>query len=168
MTDFTRDALMQRNADEFTELNDLVARVRSGGRLEDEFTGRNRDCSVRDVLAHLLAWHLLFERWSEEGMRGGAPAIPAAGYTWRELDDLNAKLREDWSAAALDDVIARLDASHDRLQAALAAYTDDQLTDATAFAWTQGSPLGEFFLENGGNHYRWARGAITEGLALDL
>lgn len=168
MTAFTTQELTHRNDEEFVALTELVDRVRADGRVDEAFAGETRERSIRDVLAHLLAWHLLFERWYDEGMRGGSPAMPAEGYSWGELDALNVALRDEWSATPLTDVEERLDASHLRLQAVLATHSDDQLANAGAFSWTLGSQLGEFFLENGGNHYRWGRAAIAEGLGLDL
>ena len=52
-------------------------------RLDEEFAGPARDRNVRDVVAHLHAWHILLERWYADGMTGGSPSIPAEGYSWR-------------------------------------------------------------------------------------
>ncbi|MEU1973335.1 ClbS/DfsB family four-helix bundle protein [Microbacterium sp. NPDC019599] len=159
-----RDALIQRNADEYAQLKAVVERLREAGRIEEAFAGDARDRCVRDVLAHLLAWHLLLEGWYEEGMIGGSPAIPADGYTWRQLDALNVVLRDDWQHASIQDVERRLDASHAGLQRLIAALSDEELFDAATYTWTRGSKLGEFCLECGGNHYVWARGVIADGL----
>jgi len=159
-----RDALFQRNADEYAELKAVVARLRDGGRLDEAFGGQTRDRSVRDVLAHLLAWHLLLEGWYEDGMIGGSPALPADGYTWRELDALNVVLRDRWDQATIEDVERRLDASHAGLQRLVQAHSDEELFDGGAYPWTRGSKLGEFCLECGGNHYAWARKTIAAGL----
>ena len=58
-------------------------------------------------------------------------------------------------------------ASHESLQAMVALHTDEQLAAPDAYAWTQGTPLGEFAWECGGNHYVWARGVIAAGLGLE-
>ncbi|MFH8252378.1 ClbS/DfsB family four-helix bundle protein [Microbacterium sp. B2969] len=159
-----RDELVRRNDDEYAQLKTLVAGIRDGGRIDEVFAGEARDRNVRDVLAHLLAWHLLLEGWYEEGMIGGSPAIPADGYTWRQLDALNVVLRDQWQEAAIEDVERRLDASHAGLQRLLVAHSDEELFDASVYPWTRGLKLGEFCLECGGNHYLWARDTITAGL----
>ncbi|HEX5858495.1 MAG TPA: ClbS/DfsB family four-helix bundle protein [Microbacterium sp.] len=159
-----RDALLRRNEDEYVLLRGMVERLRGDGRAEAEFDGDARDRTVRDVLAHLHAWHLLLEDWYAEGMAGGTPAIPAEGYTWRDLDALNLVLRDRWAGSSLDAVAALLDESHARLQRMIAAHDDGELFDATAYPWTGGSELGEFCLECGGNHYAWGRAAISQGL----
>lgn len=166
MTDDKRDALLRRGAEEYAALIALVAQVRRDGRIDEEFSGTSRDRRVRDVLSHLLAWHLLMEGWYEDGMLDGTPAIPTDGYTWQELDALNAHLREKWQHIDIEEIERRLQASHLGLQRLVATHSEAELFTADVYAWTQGSELGEFCLECGGNHYLWARGAITEGLGL--
>lgn len=164
MTSDQRDDLLARNDDEYRQLKELVERVREAGRIDEVFAGETRERSIRDVLAHLLAWHLLLEGWYEDGMIGGSPAIPADGYTWHELDALNLVLRDQWQDLRLGDVERRLDASHAGLQRLVATHTDEELFNGTTYPWTRGYRLGEFCLECGGNHYRWAREAILAGL----
>lgn len=159
-----RDALVAQNDDEYGQLKALVKRMRADGRADEVFAGDARDRNLRDVLAHLLAWHLLLEGWYEEGMIGGSPGIPADGYTWKELDALNVVLRDRWQDATLDEVERRLDGSHAGLQRLLAAHSDEELFDGTTYVWTRGYRLGEFCLECGGNHYKWARETISAGL----
>ncbi|MGC5221823.1 ClbS/DfsB family four-helix bundle protein [Micromonospora sp. DT81.3] len=164
MTTDGRDALLRRNEDEYVLLRGVVDRLRGEGRIDDRFAGEGRDRSVRDVLAHLHAWHLLLGQWYADGMIGGSPAIPAEGYSWGELDDLNVALRDRWADADVEEVASLLEDSHARLQLLVAAHDDEELFNAEAYPWTRGSDLGEFCLECGGNHYAWARDAIDRGL----
>lgn len=163
--DYTHAELMARNDAEFAELLTLIDGLADES-LAAEFAGGGRDRNVRDVVAHLHAWHILLERWSSDGAAGGMPSIPAEGYTWRELDALNEELRRQWQETSLPELLALLRASHESLQAMVALRTDAELAAPDAFAWTQGSPLGALAWECGGNHYAWARGVIAGGLGL--
>ncbi|MFB8147325.1 ClbS/DfsB family four-helix bundle protein [Microbacterium sp. NPDC056003] len=163
--DYTHAELIARNDAEFAALFALIEGLPEE-RLTEEFAGDGRDRTVRDVIAHLHAWHILLERWYSDGEAGGSPAIPAEGYTWRELAQLNEELRQQWQGTGLGELLALVRASHEALQAMVALRTDAELTAPDAFAWTQGSPLGEFAWECGGNHYIWARGVIAAGLGL--
>ncbi len=163
--DLTRTELIARNDAELTELLTLIEGL-PAERLDEEFAGEGRDRSVRDVVAHLHAWHILLEKWYADGTAGDTPSIPAEGYTWRELPALNEELRLQWQDTSLAELLPLLRASHESLQAMIALHDDRQLSDPAAFSWTQGSPLGEFAWECGGNHYAWARGVITAGLGL--
>lgn len=63
-----RGAPLRRNEDEYALLLGVIDDVRAKGRIDAEFDGTARDRSVRDVLAHLHAWHLLLEQWHAEGI----------------------------------------------------------------------------------------------------
>lgn len=167
MSTARRDALLRRNEEEYVLLLVDVDAARARGRIDAEFDGDGRDRNIRDVLGHLHAWHLLLERWYSEGTVGHIPAIPAEGYTWRELDQLNRELRDRWSGESVDAVAALLDESHSRLQLLVAEHDDADLFDPARFEWTGGTELGEFCLECGGNHYAWARDVISRGMGAD-
>jgi hypothetical protein len=162
---FTRAELLERNDAEFAALLAMIDGVPDARRGES-FAGAGRDRSIRDVVAHLHAWHVLLEGWSAEGTTGGSPAIPADGYSWRDLARLNEDLRVQWQGTGLVELLALLKASHESLQAMVALHTDAELDDPQAYGWTGGSALGEFALECGGNHYAWGRETIAVGLGL--
>lgn len=165
--EFTHSGLIARNDAEFAKLVDLIDGLPTA-RLDEEFAGDGRDRNVRDVVAHLHAWHILLEKWYSDGEVGGSPAIPAEGYSWHDLAPLNEELRKQWQDTSLRELLALLRASHESLQAMVALHTDDELADPAAYAWTQGAPLGEFAWECGGAHYEWARRTIEAGLGLEL
>ena len=162
---FTHAGILERNDAEFATFVALVESL-PAERLDEPFAGTARDRNVRDVVAHLHAWHILLERWHSDGAAGGSPAIPAEGYTWSRLDELNEDLRQQWQDTTLAELLPLLKASHESLQAMVALHTDAELDDPAAYAWTRGSALGEYALECGGNHYAWGRATITAGLGL--
>ncbi len=163
---YTHAGVLERNDAEFAKLTALIGSL-PAERLDEPFAGTARDRNVRDVVAHLHAWHILLERWYSEGTTGGSPAIPAEGYAWSRLADLNEDLRLQWQDTTLAELMPLLKASHESLQAMVALHTDAELDDPAAYAWTRGSALGEFAVECGGNHYAWGRATITAGLGLD-
>jgi hypothetical protein len=163
---YTHAGLLARNDAEFAALLALIDGI-PADRLDEVFAGSSRDRNVRDVVAHLHAWHILLERWYSEGSMGGSPRIPAEGYSWRQLAQLNEALRQQWQDTSLAELLPLLRASHESLQAMVALHDDRELDDADAFAWTRGTALGEFAQECGGAHYVWARGVIAAGLGLE-
>lgn len=165
--EYTHSELLARNDAEFAALQELISGL-SEERRNEEFAAGTRDRNVRDVVAHLHAWHILLERWYSDGQAGGSPSIPAEGFSWRDLDALNEELRQQWQGTDLTELMPLLGASHEALQAMVALRTDAELASPDAFAWTQGSALGEFAWECGGNHYRWARRTIATGLGLPV
>ena len=67
--------------------------------VDRERPGACEQWSVKDLLAHLDAWHELFLGWEAEGSDGGKPAMPAPGFTWAQTPKLNA----DIHARTVDD-----------------------------------------------------------------
>jgi hypothetical protein len=163
---YTHSGLLERNDTDFAALLELIDSFDSN-RLDAEFAGTSRDRNVRDVVAHVHAWHILLERWYSDGMAGGVPSIPAEGYSWRKLAELNEDLRQQWQDTSLAELMPLLRASHESLQAMVALHDDRELDDPEAFSWTRGSALGEYALECGSSHYVWARETIASGMGLD-
>jgi len=59
---------------------------------KENFKFEDRDKNIRDVLVHLHEWHLMMMNWYEVGISGEKPDIPAKGYTWQTIPDLNRKI----------------------------------------------------------------------------
>ena len=164
MTTDQRDAILARNAAEMDALLAFIDALPPEA-FDKKFAGDSHYETVADVLAHLHAWHLARESWSVIAAQGGIPEVPAEGYTWRDLDALNVKLRDEWRSTPIDELRGRLVDSHERLQDAVSAYDDDALADPTLFPWMHGLPFGRYCLMSGGEHYLWARELIEAGLA---
>jgi hypothetical protein len=116
--------------------------------------------SVKDVLAHLTAWEQMFLGWYRAGQRGETPAVPAPGYTWRDLDALNDSLfrrsRRRKPAAVLTDFAL----SYAQVLGAVTAMPEADLLAPGRYAWLGGGNLYGYIQANSSHHYRWARGLI--------
>ena len=55
--------------------------------------------SVKDVLAHLVEWQQMNLDWYAAGLRGEKPAMPAPGFTLRELPRLNEMIYRQTSSS---------------------------------------------------------------------
>jgi hypothetical protein len=120
------------------------------------------DRRVADVLAHLFAWHMLFEGWVSQARAGAVPPVPAEGYGWADLDVLNTKLYEQHRGDTYATIRASLVASHESMLETLADCTEEELTDPNAFAWLGGGTLGDTAHECLGAHYEWAAGVMRD------
>lgn len=112
--------------------------------------------SLKDLLAHLRAWHLLFLGWEEEGRAGGAPEMPAPGFTWRMTPELNADLYEESKYDTWDEVILGLDTSHREVCAVIGTYDDDELFEKRRYPWTGSTSVGSYAASATSSHYEWA------------
>jgi hypothetical protein len=122
------------------------------------------DWNVRDLVAHLSEWHRLFLGWFEAGQRGLVPAIPAAGFTNREIPRLNREIQHRYSASDPGEMRRRLDASHREMLALAAGLTQQQILQPGHFAWTKKNALVTYFGPNAASHYRFAIKALRRWL----
>ncbi len=120
--------------------------------------------NVRDVLAHLHHWHLMFEDWYEVGMRGEKPDIPAKGFTWKTTPDLNRVIQLKYSNTPMHEVLSMLDASHQRVHSLIGKHTDEELFEKKRYKWTGSTSLGAYLIGATSSHYDWALKLIRKCL----
>lgn len=123
--------------------------------------------SVKDVLAHLHAWHVLTLGWERAGSAGEAPMIPGSGYSWAQIPALNHALFERARSDPWDDVVERLNGSHDRVIAVIESCTDDDLFTRRRFEWTGSTSVGSYLVSASSSHYAWATTLIRRWARLN-
>jgi hypothetical protein len=141
-----------------TEADAALAEVlrRADAAREVELGAAYRDRRVADVLAHLHAWHLIFDGWTAQDRSGSVPAYPAEGYTWKDLDALNDALYAAHRDRPYEALRSMLVTSHRLMLALLDSFTEEELMNPEAFAWLEGQSLGAVANECLAAHYEWA------------
>jgi len=119
--------------------------------------------SAKDVLAHLSAWEQLFLGWYCAGLRGETPALPAPGFTWNQLDQLNQQIYEEHRDEPLENVLAFFETSSQDMLALIQSLTDEQLYSPGQVAWTKKNTLSTYIVPNTSSHYAWARKELRKG-----
>jgi len=114
------------------------------------------DRRVADVLAHLHAWHLLFDGWVAQDRAGSVPAFPAEGYPWGRLHALNEVFYQAHRGRTFEATRGMLLKSHRSMLHLLDSFTEDELTDPARYPWLQDQSLGDVADECLGEHYEWA------------
>lgn len=117
-----------------------------------EFLNRN----IRDVLAHLHHWHVLLLSWYEHGMKGKKPEMPAVGYTWRTVPELNREINKKYKDVPLNDIKKSLDTSFKKVQKIIDRHSNDELFEKRKFKWTGTTSLGAYVVSATSSHYEWA------------
>ncbi len=123
---------------------------------EAEFAFDDRDRNVRDVVAHLVAWHRMMRHWYDEGMADGKPAIPGEGYTWRTLPALNHAIWADAQSVGLAEAMTALSRTHLDMMSLVEAHTDAELFTKKRYRWTGTTSLGAYLVSATSSHYDWA------------
>ncbi len=121
--------------------------------------------AAKDFVAHLAEWERLLFGWYESGLRGEKPELPAKGYTWRTMDDLNAAIFERFEAEPAVTLLADWQATSGRLIELTESLPEAELFEKKRFDWTGSTSMAVYVDECGPNHYRWARAEIEKGLS---
>lgn len=149
----TKAELLQAAANELERLLATVATVAEADR---EQPGACEGWSVKDLLAHLSAWHSLFLTWEAEGSAGGTPAMPAPGYTWTDTPALNAAIYEKTAGDSWAEVNSRLRTSHAQVITVIKRYDAVELFAKRRITWTGSTSLGSYAVSTTSSHYAWA------------
>jgi hypothetical protein len=117
--------------------------------------------SVKDILAHLVEWQRMNLDWYAAGVRGEKPAMPAPGYTLRELPRLNAMIQRKYHRRSLRSVLNGYRTFHDRVVSLIETLPDDELVTLGRYSWTGPSwTLSDYLRASTAAHYLWARTRI--------
>jgi hypothetical protein len=117
--------------------------------------------STKDVLAHLVEWQQMNLNWYAAGLRGEKPAMPAPGFTLRELPRLNEMIYHKHHRRSLKAVMIDYRSYHERVVALIEALPDVDLVTLNRFSWTGPSwTLSDYLRASTAAHYLWARTRI--------
>ena len=156
--------LSQKN---FKALNDYIDSFTDKEK-SAEFPKGTMNRNIRDVLAHLHHWHLMFLEWYAVGMKGEKPDMPAKGYTWKDTPGLNRKIWKDYQGYKLENVREMLDKSFSDIQNIIRLHSDKELFEKKKYKWTGTTSLGAYLVSATSSHYDWALKLIKKAFASHL
>ena len=117
--------------------------------------------SVKDMLAHLVEWQQMNLDWYAAGLRGEKPAMPAPGYTLRELPRLNQMIYRKHHRRSLQAVLRDYRTCHERILALVEIVPAADLVTLERFSWTGPSwTLSDYLRASTAAHDLWARTRI--------
>lgn len=127
-----------------------------------EIPGACEGWSVKDLLAHLDAWHELALGWEEAGRDGEKLQLPAPGLKWSETPTLNQQIYQRTKDDPWEEVTQRLEASHQRVRSFVAGYNADLLFKKGHLPWTGTTSVGAYAVSASSSHYDWAKKLIRK------
>ncbi len=121
------------------------------------------ELSVKDVLAHIVAWERMMLVWLATSLHGEKPVRFAPGYTFEEsdteetvtevMDKLNDRIYRENKDRPLSEVMADFRAAHQEVVKAIQGVTESDLTDQNRFPWRNGQPFWPSVAGNTYGHY---------------
>ena len=143
-------ALSQANASK------LLSFVQSLPDKEKDFPPGTMNRNIRDVLGHLHHWHMLMLTWYKEGMAGKKPVMPAPGYSWKTVPELNREILRKYQKENLENVLELFDQSFGMVQAIIEKHTQEELFEKKRYPWTGSTSLGSYLISATSSHHDWA------------
>lgn len=150
-----KEALLKDSEENFKKLFDIIESVPYRKR-KISIETEERDKNFRDVLIHLYEWHAMLERWYREGMHSDVPSIPAPGYKWRDISQLNIRIRDSYQDVTINHAIKKIKLSHDRVMKLIESHSDEEIMTKKYYKWTKTGNLYAYFAANTSQHYKWA------------
>ncbi|MFS4467885.1 ClbS/DfsB family four-helix bundle protein [Maribacter sp. 2210JD10-5] len=129
-----------------------------------EFPSQFLNRNIRDVLAHLHHWHILVLSWYNQGKEGKKPEMPAPGYTWRTVPELNIEINRNYKNIPIEEVFTRLEASFKEIRQLIANHTEKELFEKQRYSWTGTTSLASYLISATSSHYEWALKLIKKGI----
>ena len=126
--------------------------------------GVNGDWSIKDVLAHMTAWHYRLLNILHAAGRNEEPAIsgPASD---EEVDRLNEHFYQENKLRSLDEVLNDFRSSYLQIVEEVHALNEEDLLDPQRFAWMGGVPLWRVLAGDTYDHYEEHSPSIQAWLA---
>jgi hypothetical protein len=157
----TKSQLLAEIEHERQALEQLFATISAEHMAQPDIVG---PWSIKDVVAHLIAWEQLFLGWYAAGLRGEKPALPAEGFNWRQLPQLNQHIYEQYHERDLNEILERSRLSYREIYQLVESLPEEDLFTPGKHAWTGKNALVTYIAANTNDHYRWARQEIRKGL----
>ena len=123
-----------------------------------------RDKNLRDVLIHLSEWHQLLFDFVESNSKGELTPFLPAPYTWKNYGELNVEFWRKHQSTCLDDALATLHTTHERVLDLIGQFTTDELFVKKHFPWTGTTSLGAYCVSSTSSHYDWAKKKLNSHL----
>ncbi len=154
----TKPELIAAIRSERESLKETLSRVR-----EDQMTqpGVEAEWSIKDILAHIVAWERRMIRWVGEALSGEVPEIPK---TWDQVDEMNEQSYREDRDRPLDGVLAAFRDSYQEALRTAEGAPEQDLVDADRFEWREGVPLWRVVAANTCWHYKEHGESIQEWL----
>jgi len=132
---------------------------------QSNFKGKTLNKNIRDVLAHLNEWHLLFFNWYKIGMKGQKPAMPAEGYKWKDMLELNQQIWKDTQDVKLEDIKKEFKKTYKQAIRIIKKHNDEELFTKKKYAWTGSTSLAAYVIANTSSHYAWGYKLIKKSIS---
>lgn len=123
-------------------------------------TGVVGEWSVKDILAHLMAWEKLFLTWYESGIKNVIPEITPVGMNRKSIAAVNEHIFHQYEQWRLEKVLAEFRISYKTVLEIIEEISEEDIFMERRFYWTGHLLLAQYISGNTCDHYAWAKSKI--------
>jgi len=135
-----------------TRLDTLLAAMPDDAKLAEVTDGM----TTKDFIAHRTEWGRMALSWYAQAKAGGSPAVPAEGYSWGQLNDLNAEIHGRFAGVPLGTAEQEFTTVSNELARVIEQCSDAELFTKRFYDFTGSSDLATYFTSATGGNYRSA------------
>lgn len=157
----TKSQLLSEIEKERTALENYLATLPDDRKVAPGVVGA---WSVKDVLAHLLEWERMCLRWCQAGKENRVPHLPAEGFKWNQMPQLNQQIYEHYREMPLTEVLEQFETIHRDMMQMIETMTEVAMCTPGYYAWTNKNAVLTYLVSATSSHFRWARTEIRKGL----
>jgi hypothetical protein len=148
--EMSKSRLMDLIRIEREALDEILVGLDETQLLKPSFAG---NWSVKDILAHILAWEKRMVKWIEEAQRGETPKMLPTGMTWDDLDLWNEQTYLENRDIPLSNVLSDYRSHFTQVWKTVEGLSENELLDPDRFEWRDGKPLWQIISANTHWHY---------------
>lgn len=145
-----------------TERNRLEKLLSTLPKSDMDQPGTNSTWSVKDILAHLVAWERFLLDWYQTGLQGRTSIVTPVGMSKNMIDKLNKDIYEQNKNRPLDVILSEFHTSYDEVLKVVETISEEEMFEHNRFEWTGSLTLADYIAGNTCNHYVWARTQIKK------
>lgn len=157
----SKTQLLDQTRQGYAALQALIAPLSAEEQTDPNTVG---EWSVKDVLAHLLAWQGMVRSWYQQGKVGETPITPAEGYTWQQIPALNQAIYTTYRDQPLASIQQTFAESHQATLDLIESLSDAEMFTPKVYVWTKSTTLGSYLTSATSSHYEWALKEIRRGI----
>jgi len=159
----TKEELLIKSKLNFDKLFDLIEQLPLETQ-ENQFTPGTMNRNMRDVLAHIHHWHLLFMEWYRIGSSGVKPEMPTKGYSWKTTPGLNFWIWENYQKTSLEEANNLVKDSFWQMHEIVQNHSNEELFEKKRYRWNGFTSMGSYLVSAHSSHYEWAYKLIKKGM----
>ena len=95
-------------------------------------------------------------QWHHIGMQGEKAPMPAEGYTWKTVPELNKTIWKKYQETNYDEAVKLINSSFKEVQKAINTHNNEELFEKKRYKWTGTTSMGSYFISATSSHYDWA------------